>query len=152
MQTACSFCQPSLLFALLPGDTDWFLNVHSTFALLSERVVSYGLLGYPNRSCHLRFYTSTQVMGDTETRRLQIEEMMAVIEEKLAELDGERKELAEYMVLDKQRRWASASRSVPRVWILLITPCSPPLEHRSEPLIYQCLSPRSFAASKSLMH
>eukprot|EP00955_Chlamydomonas_euryale_P117982 366510-Chlamydomonas_euryale.AAC.27 len=48
---------------------------------------------------------SLKVMGDTETRRAQIEDMMTVIEEKLKDLDGERKELAEYMVVDKQRRW-----------------------------------------------
>ncbi|KAG1671785.1 hypothetical protein FOA52_000162 [Chlamydomonas sp. UWO 241] len=47
---------------------------------------------------------SLKVMSETETRRHQIEEMMSVIEAKLGELDGERKELAEYMVLDKQRR------------------------------------------------
>jgi structural maintenance of chromosome 3 (chondroitin sulfate proteoglycan 6) len=47
---------------------------------------------------------SLKVMEDTETRRTQIEETMSVIEAKLKELDDERQELAEYILLDKQRR------------------------------------------------
>ena len=47
---------------------------------------------------------SLKVMEDTEARRTQIEETMSVIEAKLKELDDERQELAEYILLDKQRR------------------------------------------------
>uniref|UniRef100_A0A7S3VMZ6 Structural maintenance of chromosomes protein n=1 Tax=Dunaliella tertiolecta TaxID=3047 RepID=A0A7S3VMZ6_DUNTE len=47
---------------------------------------------------------SLKLMHDTESRRSQIEELLVSIDDKLTELDADRKELAEYQDLDRERR------------------------------------------------
>eukprot|EP00879_Flechtneria_rotunda_P032797 GHRR01036150.1.p2 GENE.GHRR01036150.1~~GHRR01036150.1.p2 ORF type:complete len:122 (-),score=44.15 GHRR01036150.1:116-481(-) len=47
---------------------------------------------------------SIKIMDETEGRRLQIEEYVTSIEEKLNELNAERAELEAYQALDKQQR------------------------------------------------
>ena len=47
---------------------------------------------------------SLKIMDDTNNKREKIQEVITYIEERLAELEEEKKELSEYQLLDKQKR------------------------------------------------